>query len=61
MAREPGPCWLHAPLAAARSGSESPNVVDLQNGEMYSGHLVSCHSWMNISLQWGDVHAQEQG
>lgn len=25
MAREPGPCWLHAPLAA-RSGSESPNV-----------------------------------
>lgn len=36
-------------------------LLDLQNEEMYSGHPVSCNTWMNINLQWGDVHFQEQG
>ncbi|XP_061486412.1 U6 snRNA-associated Sm-like protein LSm4 [Rhineura floridana] len=25
-------------------------LVELKNGETYSGHLVSCDNWMNIKL-----------
>ncbi|XP_009321566.1 PREDICTED: U6 snRNA-associated Sm-like protein LSm4, partial [Pygoscelis adeliae] len=26
-------------------------LVELKNGEMYNGHLVSCDNWMNINLR----------
>ncbi|CAK6446680.1 unnamed protein product [Pipistrellus nathusii] len=38
-------------LSLLKTAQNHPMFVELKNGETYSGHLVSCNSWMNFNLR----------
>eukprot|EP01105_Mastigella_eilhardi_P023682 TRINITY_DN6016_c0_g1_i1.p2 TRINITY_DN6016_c0_g1~~TRINITY_DN6016_c0_g1_i1.p2 ORF type:complete len:149 (-),score=27.47 TRINITY_DN6016_c0_g1_i1:113-538(-) len=39
------------PSSLLKTAQGHPMLVELKNGETYNGHLVSCDSYMNISLR----------
>lgn len=39
------------PLALLNAAQGHPMLVELKNGETLNGHLVSCDTWMNLTLK----------
>lgn len=39
------------PLGLLKAASSGPMLVELKSGETLNGHLVSCDSWMNITMR----------
>lgn len=43
--------WFASALSTLLRGSQSPQMVELKNGETFNGHLVNCDNFMNITLR----------
>lgn len=39
------------PLSLLKTAQGHPMLVELKNGDTYNGRLVSCDTWMNITLR----------
>ncbi|KAF5594536.1 Sm-like ribonucleoprotein [Fusarium pseudocircinatum] len=39
------------PLGLLNAAQGHPMLVELKNGETLNGHLVSCDTWMNLTLK----------
>lgn len=39
------------PLGLLTAAQGQPVLVELKNGETLNGHLVSCDTWMNLTLK----------
>jgi U6 snRNA-associated Sm-like protein LSm4 len=42
---------LQLPLGLLNAAQGHPMLVELKNGETLNGHLVSCDTWMNLTLK----------
>ena len=39
------------PLGLLNAAQGHPMLVELKNGETLNGHLISCDTWMNLTLK----------
>ncbi|KAI9731170.1 MAG: RNA processing protein [Cirrosporium novae-zelandiae] len=39
------------PLGLLNAATGHPMLVELKNGETLNGHLISCDTWMNLTLK----------
>jgi len=42
---------MQLPLSLLNAAQGSPMLVELKNGETLNGHLVSCDTYMNLTLR----------
>jgi U6 snRNA-associated Sm-like protein LSm4 len=42
---------LQLPLGLLTAATGHPMLVELKSGETLNGHLVSCDTWMNLTLK----------
>lgn len=42
---------LQLPLGLLNAAQGHPMLVELKNGETLNGHLVSCDTWMNLTMK----------
>jgi small nuclear ribonucleoprotein (snRNP)-like protein len=42
---------VQLPLSLLKTAQGHPMLVELKNGDTYNGRLVSCDTWMNITLR----------
>ncbi len=42
---------VQLPLGLLNAAQGHPMLVELKNGETLNGHLISCDTWMNLTLK----------
>ena len=42
---------IQLPLSLLNAAQGHPMLVELKNGETLNGHLISCDTWMNLTLK----------
>lgn len=43
--------FLQLPLGLLNAAQGHPMLVELKNGETLNGHLITCDTWMNLTLK----------
>lgn len=51
---------VQLPLGLLTAAQGHPMLVELKNGETLNGHLISCDTWMNLTLK-EVVHTSAEG